>query len=258
MAAEKTEEKDDLQELPNVLLAEYASIHGEDAEYKAETRNGKPPLRAIHQLLQRREQWALCLSGGGIRSATFGLGVIEGLAELGLLARFHYLSTVSGGGYVGSWLTSWIHRHDNGFAGVIKDLNEWVAEPPKPDGRRKDKPPISPEPDAIRHLRKYSNYLTPKLGALSADTWTGVATYLRNLLLLWLVLLPLLMLSLLVPRLAAGLVTLPRFLEHQADAAQDSWIERRDTRCFPIRYHMPALLDLRRGHQSAQRLAGKV
>lgn len=43
---------------------------------------------------------ALCLSGGGIRSATFGLGVIQALARFGLLNRFHYLSTVSGGGYI--------------------------------------------------------------------------------------------------------------------------------------------------------------
>src|SRR5437868_2014333 len=46
----------------------------------------------------------LSISGGGIRSATFGLGVLQGLAAVGLLPRFDYLSTVSGGGYIGSWL----------------------------------------------------------------------------------------------------------------------------------------------------------
>src|SRR5207245_2928610 len=45
---------------------------------------------------------ALCLSGGGIRSATYALGILQGLARKGLLKQFHYLSTVSGGGYVGS------------------------------------------------------------------------------------------------------------------------------------------------------------
>jgi Patatin-like phospholipase len=44
---------------------------------------------------------ALCLSGGGIRSAAFGLGIIQGLARANLLAEFDYLSTVSGGGYIG-------------------------------------------------------------------------------------------------------------------------------------------------------------
>jgi hypothetical protein len=45
---------------------------------------------------------ALALSGGGIRSATFCLGVLRGLAKNGVLHRFDYLSTVSGGGYVGA------------------------------------------------------------------------------------------------------------------------------------------------------------
>lgn len=60
-------------------------------------------------------RWALALSGGGIRSATFGLGVLQALARAPspvterknpLLADFDYLSTVSGGGYIGSFLSS--------------------------------------------------------------------------------------------------------------------------------------------------------
>ena len=44
----------------------------------------------------------------------------------------------------------------------------------------------------IAWLRTYSNYLTPKLGAMSADTWAALATVLRNMLLNWLVMLPVL------------------------------------------------------------------
>src|SRR5689334_3872420 len=47
---------------------------------------------------------ALCFSGGGIRSASFCLGVAQALANARVLHRFDYLSTVSGGGYVGGWL----------------------------------------------------------------------------------------------------------------------------------------------------------
>ena len=50
---------------------------------------------------------ALCLSGGGIRSATFSLGVLQGLAEKDRLSEYDYLSTVSGGGYIGAWLSRW-------------------------------------------------------------------------------------------------------------------------------------------------------
>ena len=52
-------------------------------------------------------QTALCLSGGGIRSAAFALGVLQALARLRLLSQFDYLSTVSGGGYIGGWLSAW-------------------------------------------------------------------------------------------------------------------------------------------------------
>jgi hypothetical protein len=61
---------------------------------------------------------ALALSGGGIRSATFALGVLQALARKpltttqpandrrSLLYGFDYLSTVSGGGYIGSFFAS--------------------------------------------------------------------------------------------------------------------------------------------------------
>src|SRR5580700_6463691 len=51
----------------------------------------------------------LAFSGGGIRSATFNLGVIQALARNNLLNLVDYLSTVSGGGYIGSWLSSWAY-----------------------------------------------------------------------------------------------------------------------------------------------------
>lgn len=51
-----------------------------------------------------RGTWGLALSGGGIRSATFCLGLIRGLARNQILKQFDFLSTVSGGGYVGSSL----------------------------------------------------------------------------------------------------------------------------------------------------------
>jgi len=63
---------------------------------------------------------ALCLSGGGIRSATFNLGMLQGLARHQLLSKFDYLSTVSGGGFIGGWLTAWIHHE--GLANVESQL----------------------------------------------------------------------------------------------------------------------------------------
>ncbi len=137
---------------------------------------------------------ALCFSGGGIRSATFALGVAQGLAGRGLLKQFDYLSTVSGGGYIGSWLTSWIHR-----AGSAEKVFAALRS-------RRAESPMEPEPKPLGHLRKYSNYLTPRLGLFSADTWTLVATYLRNLLLNWLVFIPILLALFALPRLHVALL----------------------------------------------------
>ena len=57
----------------------------------------------------------LAFSGGGIRSATFNLGVLKALHELQLLTHVDYLSTVSGGGYVGAWWTAWRARWGKEF-----------------------------------------------------------------------------------------------------------------------------------------------
>src|SRR5262245_30485321 len=55
--------------------------------------------------------WAgIALSGGGIRSATFCLGVLQALANKDRLKHFDYISTVSGGGYTGCSLQWWWHQ----------------------------------------------------------------------------------------------------------------------------------------------------
>ena len=133
----------------------------------------EPSLFEIQKKVLSADICGLAISGGGIRSATFGLGVLQGLAHLGLLSRFDYLSTVSGGGYIGSWLTAWLHRE--GFEKVESELQPLRLRNPK-DSK-------SVEAAQIRHLRLYSNYLTPNPGLFSFDGWVLIAIYLRNLLL---------------------------------------------------------------------------
>jgi len=111
----------------------------------------------------------VCLSGGGIRSATFNLGILQGLAQLGLLPCIDYLSSVSGGGYIHEFLAAWILRERGGTDAVVKQLIP-QSEP--------GCPPRAPEP--IRWLLRYASYLTPARGIFTADTWTMVAIWLRN------------------------------------------------------------------------------
>jgi len=175
----------DLKHLNRLLL--------EDAFPKVFNRISDIRIAALHTLLHEKEQSALCLSGGGIRSGTFALGLIQGLARHGLLGKFDYLSTVSGGGYTGSWLTAWIHRHPEGLAGVMRDLSHG-------DTRK-----VDPDPAPLRYLRQYSNFITPKVGLLTADTWSFVGIYLRNTFLNSLVFIPLLLSVSMIPRLLLAL-----------------------------------------------------
>ena len=146
-------------------------------------------LAMVFDAARKHDTAALCLSGGGIRSSTFALGIMQGFARHNLLGEFDYLSTVSGGGLSGGWLTAWMRR----------DGAEAVHNALRTPGREK----LQPEPEPVQGLRAFSHWLTPRAGAMSIDSWTVIATIIRNLLLNWLVLLPLL----------AGLVMLPRLLQ---------------------------------------------
>ena len=88
----------------------------------------EPPEAPYRRAVLGQGQAALCLSGGGIRSAAFALGVLQALSAKHLLTHFHYLSTVSGGGYIGSWLQRWIHEEPGGAGRVMAKLGA-VAEP---------------------------------------------------------------------------------------------------------------------------------
>ena len=163
--------------------------------------------------------FGIALSGGGIRSATFALGVLQALADRHILSFADYLSTVSGGGYIGSWLLAWTKRRGS-ILSVEKSLQGYSSDlhcNSGCDGRGERIPAVSRNSDPmsddvrpVRYLRSYSRYLAPDAGFFSADTWTIMSTWLRNVLLNLFVILPFLAAALLLPRLAVfALVHLP-------------------------------------------------
>ena len=121
----------------------------------------------------------LAFSGGGIRSATFNLGILQALAQKGLLHKIDYVSTVSGGGYIGSWLAAFTRRlttlpvaegqEKKNFADV-----EAALSPSRYEDDKRSEPPV------VHWLRLYSNYLTPHTGLISGDTWAMLGTWMRN------------------------------------------------------------------------------
>ncbi len=202
----------------------------------------------------------LAFSGGGIRSATFNLGFLQGAAALGILKQFDYLSTVSGGGYIGAWFASWVLREGGGPADgepppdvsertsralrnvqfqlsssrarQASALRRWVTSATIRDGREEpgSSPPlgrtVEEEPEAVYHLRAHSNYLAPRIGLLSIDTWTMASVYLRNLFVNQFILLPMMLAMIAVPRLLLLLFT-HKTSTSMINIARD-WLVRRD------------------------------
>ena len=84
----------------------------------------------------------IALSGGGIRSATLNLGLLEAFNKKGLLKRADYLSSVSGGGYINSF--------------VQNRLNSGISY-----GKLFEK-------DEIDRLCRYGDYLRPSKGIKKA------------------------------------------------------------------------------------------
>lgn len=112
----------------------------------------------------------LALSGGGIRSATFAFGLLRGMAQSqrvkvdqneaapersGLLGRLDYLSTVSGGGYIGAMYGRLVASYG------LQRAQRLMARSRSP---------------VLGWLRRNGRYLTP---GGSRDIGIAVVTYLR-------------------------------------------------------------------------------
>jgi hypothetical protein len=100
--------------MPTDVVSFPEMAAAEDAQIRARR------IEALPEHLRQHGHFGIGLSGGGIRSATLNLGILQGLAERGMLPYLDYLSTVSGGGYIGTWLHSVILRYGKGNQPTLK------------------------------------------------------------------------------------------------------------------------------------------
>ena len=100
--------------------------------------------------------FGVAFSGGGIRSATFALGVIQSMSDARMLPFLDYLSTVSGGGYIGAMWGRLVATYG------LQAAQQLVVDSGAP---------------VLHWLRRNGRYLNP---AGSRDTGIAVATYLRS------------------------------------------------------------------------------
>ena len=127
--------------------------------------------------------WAgIGLSGGGIRSASLSLGVMQALAETDLLKRFDYLSSVSGGGYIGGSLQWWWYRgaREDGTRDTQTKFGLGPRDFPYGPAHAEGEGGLDTLGRAhanLAYLRTHSSYLAPGNGL---TTWSLLAVLLRT------------------------------------------------------------------------------
>jgi len=88
----------------------------------------------------------LAFSGGGIRSATFHLGILQALQDMGSLSKIDYLSTVSGGSYIAGWMLAHLGKElDDTYGNLVQT----------PDQARL----LDPNEDFVTHLRHHAGFI---------------------------------------------------------------------------------------------------
>ncbi|HEX5065704.1 MAG TPA: GMC oxidoreductase [Myxococcota bacterium] len=145
---------------PAFEAKEAAAVRARRAEARVPVRPNEDPAKLPSETV------GLALSGGGIRSATFALGVLQALAEKDRLREIDYLSTVSGGGFIGSFLGRLFTR-------------ELVTKSADPAGRVQETLKDS-RSSPIRWLRRNANYIfatgTQDLRQNLAVFWQGLSS----------------------------------------------------------------------------------
>ena len=157
----------DMSDRPDITLEPESASDGTLLVASDETTPQRPTAAS--------EIVGLALSGGGIRSAAFSLGVLQALYSCGLIRKIDYLSTVSGGGYIGTSLTAGMTANEGHFP-----FASYLSEDETP---------------SLQHVRDYSNYLFPN-GA--QDVLSNLAVYVRGLIANSMLVLPFLLLAAIV------------------------------------------------------------
>lgn len=174
-------------------FAQVFAAEADEIKAQCELRSAEPDLKfdggkdpAIP------DRFGLAFSGGGIRSACVALGIVQSLARAKMLNQVHYISGISGGGYLLGWLTAWISRQGSGNPGQnprksLQEVENQLGCNSATGSKEQSATPPGVqrhvEPYPLHYLRRYTSYLAPRAGLLSGDTLAMASIYLRNVLL---------------------------------------------------------------------------
>lgn len=164
--AEPQPEEKKYSTFAQVFAAEYDDLYERCPAIRARDQGGGQP--SVENGLV-----GVALSGGGIRSATFCLGALQAMNTENILRNVNYLSTVSGGGYIGTATT--IAMSTSPYEFPFSKTSQDVGETPE-----------------SRHLRDNSRYLVQN-GLRSV--LSAVVIYLRGITMNIIVVMPLVLIA---------------------------------------------------------------
>lgn len=195
-----------------------------DEHYWSSADGFREVLKAEHAAIAARigrgseEVWtAISLSGGGIRSASFCLGALQALARSEILPRIDYISTVSGGGYLGAGL-QWLLCQDPATGAGKKDFPYGVTAQLTIDASKKQ--------TNLQYLRWHANYLLPGNGL---DIYSALTVVVRTVFLSLAIWFPLIVLFFFALQLLASSPSVQEFSQEYvriplpADLLCPSW-----------------------------------
>lgn len=138
----------------------------------------------------------ISISGGGVRSATLGLGMLQSFIKSGIFRFFDYMSTVSGGGYIGATLSSIMSKEPDyeDAEGLVKIRNKkydvadiGLSADTSPfvnlnahDGYRTAAHTRMGVRHQLHHLRTHGEYLTPNKSVFSWEVMRAVGSLLAG------------------------------------------------------------------------------
>jgi hypothetical protein len=154
---------------------------------------------------RERRPVGLAFSGGGIRSAIFNLGLVQGLAKYGFLPWVDYVTSVSGGGLTAACMTTLLLRRRNESDRAEGDGSDANG---CPFNTQWDKFPFNPELKAfdvqqtddttersgevclslakgtnkqLQYLRDNGNFIIPRMGWVTRDVLRGIGAFLATI-----------------------------------------------------------------------------
>jgi hypothetical protein len=158
-------------EAPRLPTSSFTEIHRQEMRKVAPQRAPEAATETAARTARRAPQpveaakTGLCLSGGGIRSAAFSLGVLQALNANKAFPQIDFLSTVSGGGYAGAALIAGLQRGDGKFP-----FDTAVEKDPS---REEMEPADIADSKAVKSIRDRCRYLMPN-GVLDLIVSLGI------------------------------------------------------------------------------------